>query len=332
MQHPQAGDYLLDRGFLARHRFPQFLLDYLEDGQRHEVDQEVRPYALLPGKVHGPRLQIAFHYAEAILDRPPPFVDPDHLQRIFVDEARDEGVVSVVFLLGPYLLLVQREPLPDDLAVLVVGYVLDVLPAVLRGLPVVLRRALYYRHRLLHPLLADRLQVFVEIPVVGHDYARLVAFGDGAFPSQAYLDVVVDGPHEIPESVAGRHPFPVARVEYLVVQVSLDLPQRLHEDVVPAADRVEVLVVGRAESRVGAHYKPRPADFRQELPLERDHRGLLVLRAGEEIVADRDPVGVREQPHLDDGVGPVLLGEAESPELVLDLYLEVVVGAVVVDA
>ena len=314
------------------HRFPQLLLDDFQNGQRDEVDKEVGPDAFLPGKVYRPCLQVALHYSEAILYRPPLLVDADHLCRVFVDQAGDEGVVAVVLLLVPYLALIQEELLLHYLPILVVGYVLDVLLAVLRCLPVVLRRVPYYRHRLLHPLLADGLQVVVKIPVICHDYAGLVPFRDGAPPCQFHLYVVVDRPHEIPELLSDRHPFPVGWVEYLVIKVPLDLLQRLHEDVVPVADRVEVLVVGRAEAGIGAHYQVRPAHRRQELLLQWDHRRLLVPRACEEVVADRDSVGIGKKPHLDDWVWPVFLREAELPELVLDIDLEVVVGAVVVDA
>ena len=314
------------------HRFPQLLLDDLQYGQRYEVDQEVGPDVLLPGKVYRPRLQVALHYAEAVLYRPPLLVDADDLCGVFVDKAGNQGIVAVVLLLVPYLLLVQEELLLHYLPVLVVGYVPDVLLAVLRRLPVVLRRVPYNRPCLLHPLLADGLQVVVEVPVIGHDYARLVPFRDGTLPGQGHLYVVVNRPDEIPELLADRHPFLAAWVEYLAVQVPLDLLQRLHEDVVPVAYRVEVPVVGRAEPRVGAHYQVRLADLGHELPLDRHHRLLLVPRACEEVVADRDSVGIGEKPHLDDRVWPVFLREAELPELVLDVDLEVVVGAVVVDA
>lgn len=64
----------------------------------------------------------------------------------------------------------------------------------------------------------------------------------------------------------------------------------------------------------------------------RQQRGHVVAVSGEELVAQGQAVGVQEQPHLHDRVGPVLLGHAPHPEAVLAFALEVVVGGVVVQA
>ena len=304
------------------------------DQQRHVADEEVRAYVGVRGDVDGTRREVPLDHAERLLDPPQVAAGADYLLGGPVLLAGHDAVVPVRLGVARDGLLARLHDAPRQLARLGVHLPLPhMAPGTGRPRVLVARAGARHPPRLLdHPAPLGRRAPGVLRAPEGDEPRRhalhvdhppgAVSQGDGLVArARLYLEPVAR-----PVAVVGEHPLPGRGVAP---------PRRLPEDVAVAVEDAGGDVVGGVGPLVGDHDGPAP--HRPALPrlLGHRHHGRAVVRVPrEQVVSDRYPLAVEQQPHPRHGVRAVLLGAPALPEAagLVAVALEVVVGHVVVGA
>ncbi|GEM_PF-2696354 len=324
-------------------------LHQAEDQKGNEANKEMGldPFALLV--VDGPRLEVGLHYPEAVFDLPSEAVDPEYFLDVVL-EVRGYGVKAVVFLLRIGSGAVQAQLVaPRYHAIAVHGAGEDESPDVvgaeghfaaadhLLGPGELLQE---------YPSLVDE---FLQAESDDYPFALFahVVFVDVSFLDRRPLDVGKAGAargllaygsvfREIGLAPVPQVP-PVQVLEDQLRILSGKPLQRLGHDIRPVAEAVEPPRARGAQAGIRAIDELRQPVVLYYPLLQRGGGRLLVGVAGVYRHGQRQSVPVDEQPHLDDGVGPMLLADAVFPQPlrrrvpVFLLDLEEIVGAVVIE-